>query len=274
MDERDHGRAAPAEEEGVDRHALPGRPTPAMNVGHCAAGGREARVGVRGRAPRSRASSRCPASRSRASGGSSVMPSHQMSPSSVERDVGEDRVALDRLHRVRVGLAAPVPGATPKKPASGLIGVEAAVLAEAASRRCRRRSSPPSSRGAWAVSIARLVLPEADGKAAAEVLDVALRRGQLDDQHVLGQPALVAGHHRRDPQGEALLAEQGVAAIARAERPDLAVLREVDDVLGLVAGPGDVVLAVRERRARPSARRGRTRRRRRAPRARRRPSGS
>ena len=42
--------------------------------------------------------------------------------------------------------------------------------------------------------------------------------GILDaqDQHVLGQPALVAGHHRSDAQGQALLAQQGVAAVAAA----------------------------------------------------------
>src|SRR4051812_10066331 len=64
------------------------------------------------------------------------------------------------------------------------------------------------------------------------------------DQHVLGKPALVAGKDRRDAQGEGFLAEQGVAAIARAERPDRALLREVDNVLLLaVAGPRHVLLA-------------------------------
>ncbi len=76
----------------------------------------------------------------------------------------------------------------------------------------------------------------------------ALGRGQFEDQHVLGQPALVAGHRRGDPQREALLAEQRVAAVAGAEGPDLARLRVVDDVLVvLVAGPGDVLDALAER---------------------------
>ena len=66
---------------------------------------------------------------------------------------------------------------------------------------------------------------------------------------MLGQPALLVRHHGRDAQGEALLAEQGVAAVARAERPDLARLREVRDRLALVAGPRDVRLAGGERRA-------------------------
>ena len=65
---------------------------------------------------------------------------------------------------------------------------------------------------------------------------------------MLGQPAVVAGHHRGDAEREALLAEQGVAAVARAVRPDLARVGEVDDVLVVgVAGPGHVDLARLER---------------------------
>ncbi len=80
-------------------------------------------------------------------------------------------------------------------------------------------------------------------------MDLALRRGQLEDKHVFGEPAAVARHDRGDAQGVALLAEQGVAAIAGAIGPDLPGLGEMDDVLGLVAGPGDVRLARRQRRA-------------------------
>jgi hypothetical protein len=80
--------------------------------------------------------------------------------------------------------------------------------------------------------------------------DVALLasgRRDAEDQHVLGEPALVVGHGARDAQGEALLAEQRVAAVARPVRPDLPGLGEVDDVLVLgVAGPRHVGLAVLE----------------------------
>ena len=76
---------------------------------------------------------------------------------------------------------------------------------------------------------------------------------------MLGEPALVVRDHRRDPQREALLAEQRVAAVARAVRPDLTGLGEVHDPLLVgVARP-------RGRRPRParavrraSARRART----------------
>ena len=66
---------------------------------------------------------------------------------------------------------------------------------------------------------------------------------------MLGHPAFVAGDVGGDAEGEALLAEQGVAAVAGAVGPDLAGFGEVDDVLGVVAGPGDVLLAGCERRA-------------------------
>ena len=49
---------------------------------------------------------------------------------------------------------------------------------------------------------------------------LALGRLDAEDQHVLGEPALVARHARCDAQREALLAEQRVAAVAGAERPD------------------------------------------------------
>ena len=65
---------------------------------------------------------------------------------------------------------------------------------------------------------------------------------------MLGQPALVAGLDGSDAERVALLAEQRVAAIARAVGPDLARLGEVRDVFGLVAGPRHVGLGLRRQR--------------------------
>ena len=50
---------------------------------------------------------------------------------------------------------------------------------------------------------------------------------------MLGQPALVATHGRGDAQRVALLAEQGVAAVARADTPDRARFWEMRDVTSL-----------------------------------------
>src|SRR5699024_4683240 len=76
-----------------------------------------------------------------------------------------------------------------------------------------------------------------------DVVGLAPGWGDLEDQHVFGEPALVPGHGRCDTQRVALLAEQGVAAVARTVGPDLPGLGKVRDVLGGVARPGDVLLA-------------------------------
>jgi hypothetical protein len=67
---------------------------------------------------------------------------------------------------------------------------------------------------------------------------------------MLGQPALVAGHRRRDAQREAFLAEQRITAIARSVAPDLSRFREVHDVFVVaVARPGKIRLPGLERMA-------------------------
>ena len=58
---------------------------------------------------------------------------------------------------------------------------------------------------------------------------------------MLGQPALFLAHSRGDAQRKALLAQQGVA-VARAIGPDFTRFGVVNDVLGLAAGPGGLVL--------------------------------
>ena len=57
---------------------------------------------------------------------------------------------------------------------------------------------------------------------------------------MLGHPTLVTRHRRGDAQREALLAEEGIAAVAGSVGPDFAGLGEVGDVLRVIAGPGDV----------------------------------
>jgi hypothetical protein len=144
-----------------------------------------------------------------------------------------------------------VPGATPKKPASGLM----AQSRPSGPNFIQQMSSPtvstfqPGGSGpAWPGWSCRR--PRGTPR---HVAGLALGGGQFDDEHVLGQPALVTGHDRGDAQREALLAEQGVAAVARPVRPDLPGLGEVDDVLVVgVAGPGDVGLAGAQRDAPPS----------------------
>ena len=67
-----------------------------------------------------------------------------------------------------------------------------------------------------------------------------------DDQHVLGEPALVARLPARDPQRMAFLAEQRIAAIARAKALDLERLREMHDEAPLRIELADRVQALHE----------------------------
>src|SRR5690606_30301771 len=92
-------------------------------VGHCEAGEVKRAFGCAAFAPVRRAISgvqRLPCQSRHSAGGSSVIPSHQTPPSGVSatlvKMVLRDKVAM-ALGLVR----AEVPGATPKKPASGLI---------------------------------------------------------------------------------------------------------------------------------------------------------
>src|ERR1700730_6901477 len=101
----------------------------------------------------------------RCAGGSSVRPSHHTSPSSVRATL----VKMLLPHMAATALALvfmPVPGATPKKPASGLI----AYSRPSGPNRIQARCSPIVSSfhpGTVGCSMARFVLPHADGNAAA-----------------------------------------------------------------------------------------------------------
>jgi hypothetical protein len=102
-------------------------------------------------------------------GGSLVMPSHQTSPSSVLATFV--KIVFWATVPIAFGfVSTPVPGATPKKPASGLI----AYSRPSSPNFIQAMSSPtvsafqPSSVG---MIIARFVLPHCDGNAAATYFD-------------------------------------------------------------------------------------------------------
>ena len=87
------------------------------------------------------------------------------------------------------------------------------------------------------------------GKSRCDMVFFALRIGQPEDQHVLGQPALVAAHVGGDAQCKTFFAQQSIAAIARTVRPDFTGPRVMHDVFGAVARPGHVFLPRCQRRA-------------------------
>ena len=98
-------------------------------------------------------------------GASLVMPSHQTSPSAVSAVLV--KIELPQSVCMALGLVSmPVPGATPKKPASGLM----AYRRPSSPNFIQPMSSPTVSTfqpGRVGTSMAMLVLPQADGKAAA-----------------------------------------------------------------------------------------------------------
>src|SRR5919109_2340637 len=145
-------------------------------IGHCAAGTVKRALGWAAGASDDGVQS-LPFQSVRWAGVSSVMPSHQMSLSSVSATL----VKTELPHSVFIALAlvcSPVPGATPKKPASGLM----AYRRPSSPKRIQAMSSPivstvqPEMVGS---SMARLVLPQADGKAAATYLDSPCGGGGL-----------------------------------------------------------------------------------------------
>ena len=120
--------AAAAEDERVDRHALRDRPTWDRSTGIARPETVKRAFGCAAVRPQPGVHSLPVQSVSFAGG----VLRHAFPPHVAlgrERHVGEDGVGLDRLHAVGVGLQPTCPGATPKKPASGLIACSAAVLA-------------------------------------------------------------------------------------------------------------------------------------------------
>jgi len=106
-------------------------------------------------------------------GGESVIPSHQMPPSGLPLAPTVSATLVKMLLRLSVAMALGlvrllVPGATPKKPASGLM----AWSLPCSSGLIQAMSSPtvqtfqPSKPGGG-ISMAKLVLPQAEGNAAA-----------------------------------------------------------------------------------------------------------
>src|ERR1700712_1333077 len=99
-------------------------------------------------------------------GGSSVMPSHQMSPSSVSATLVNSELPW-AIVRIAFGLVfQPVPGATPNRPYSGFT----AYSRPSSPNFIQAMSSPSVSTfqpGMVGSKIARLVLPQALGNAAA-----------------------------------------------------------------------------------------------------------
>ena len=156
-------------------------------------------------------------------------------------NVGEDGVALgDSLHSVRVGGVA---GARCHAEQASL-GVDHACLVvlvelDPCDVIADHLSLPAVNGGFHHCEVG---LATCGGERCGDVANLALGVGNLQDEHVLRHPALIATDNGCDTQCVALLTEQCVTAVAGTEGPDLAGLGELDDVLLGVAGPGNVFL--------------------------------
>src|SRR5271155_1297807 len=139
-------------------------------VGHCRAGAVKRPFGCAAGMPVSLAMAgvqRLPRQSMSSAGGVSVMPSHQTPPSGVSATL----VKIVFFASVAMALGfvfALVPGATPKKPASGLMARSCPLvsgLIQAISSPTVQTFQP--SKPAGGIIMAKLVLPQAEGNAAA-----------------------------------------------------------------------------------------------------------
>src|SRR2546426_10297743 len=138
-------------------------------VGHCEAGAVKRALGCAALAPVCLAISGphlLPCHSRHSAGGSSVMPSHHTPPSGVSATF----VKIEFFESATIAFGfvlAEVPGATPKKPASGLMACKrplASGLIQAMSSPTVQTFQPSNPAGG--ISMAKLVLPQALGNAA------------------------------------------------------------------------------------------------------------
>ncbi len=149
------------------------------------------------------------------------------------RDVREDRVLLDRFVgvavrvRVRAGDDAEVAG----------LGIDRTQLPRGVEMHPRdvvaERPDLPALLALGRDQHREIRFAAGGRERACEIVRLALRILDADDQHVLGEPAFGARLVARDSQRVTLLAEQRVAAVARAVAHDRELFGEVHDEAAL-----------------------------------------
>ena len=247
VDERHGRRATAAEHERADRHAI--RVVEArVDDGTLGERCTEPRVRVRGWLPRRFPGLRRPHMALPVQTLGRGLVRHALPPHAAirgEGDVGENRVLLDHRDRVRVGIRRRT-GRDAEHSRFGVDRTESSlgvrldprdVVADDRDLPVAQPFGRDHHREVGFAARAR--------KCRRDVDLLAARILEAQNQHVLGHPAVVARDVRGDPQPEALLPQQRVSTVSRAVGPDLPSLREVDDVLVVVARPGHILLARR-----------------------------
>ena len=159
-----------------------------------------------------------------------------------ESDVGEDGILGTGEHGVLVGLHAGT-GSNTEETGFGVDGTEVAFVVKL--HPCNIVTDGldfPAGEGGD--EHGEVGFSASGGESTGNILDFALGVGQLEDEHVFGEPAFIAGLNGGNTESEALLAEEGVAAVTGTERPDFTGFGEVSDVFLFDGGAGpDTVIA-------------------------------
>ncbi len=163
-----------------------------------------------------------------------------------QRDVRVDRVALDHRGRVRIGASAR-PGRDAEEARFRIHRPQPAIVARPQPGDIVTHGERLPSRHRRGRHEHREIGLAARGrKRRRDVVQASLGILQAEDQHVLGEPALLAREPASETQRHALLAEQGVSAIPRADRPDRVLFGEMDDEAAIGAEIAERVQAARE----------------------------
>src|ERR1017187_2381315 len=166
-----------------------------------------------------------------------------------ERYVRENGVSRQRRHRVRVGFDRR-PWSHAKESGLRIDGSQLSVLV--GSNPCdviAHRPYFPAFEPLWRNHHGEVGLAAGAWECRRDIGFLTLGILDSDNEHMLRHPTFVTRYARGDSQREAFLSQKGVASIPGAVRPDLAGLREMDDVFLWMARPGDVFLAAGERPA-------------------------
>ena len=124
-----------------------------------------------------------------------------------------------------------VPGATPKKPASGLIARSipfSSGFNHAISSPTVETFQPFIDAGG--INIAMLVLPQGAGKSSRNVSFFSLKAFHSKNQHVLRQPLVIPCHAGSDSQSQTLFSKQGISAITASVGNDGSLFWKMNDV--------------------------------------------
>ena len=169
-----------------------------------------------------------------------------------QHHIGEDGVGLAGFHRHRVGI---IGGARGDAEEAGF-GIDRAQGAVGGRLDpgdvIANRQRLPVAEALGRHDHGQVGLAAGAGERRRDVGFCTLGIFQTQNQHVFGQPAFVASHRRGDPQRQALLAEQGVAAVTGTVGPDFTGFREMNNGLAgndRFARPRHVFLAGGQRRA-------------------------